>query len=141
MKKLNCVLLIDDDPISSFVNKKLLGKMNITANVLTAANGEVGLNILKQQTELGLYPELILLDINMPVMGGIDFLENFQQLNIKNKESIKIIVLTTSNHLRDKALLDKLPTNDFLNKPLTAPKLIKVLEVHFGFDASSIIDS
>lgn len=131
MEKLTSALLIDDDQTTNFVNKKLLRDTGCLEEVLVAQNGHEGIRLLQEQYKAGRCPNLILLDVNMPVMSGFDFLEAYDQLDI-NKESIRIIMLTTSMHPRDINRLGALPTHGFLNKPLTRDKLKDLLKEHFG---------
>ncbi|MBD1396346.1 response regulator [Pontibacter sp. JH31] len=130
---LTSALLIDDDQTTNFVNKKLLRDTGCLEEVLVALNGHEGINLLQEQYHAGRCPNLILLDVNMPVMSGFDFLEAFNELDIE-KNSIKIIMLTTSMHPRDINRLGDLPTHGFLNKPLTREKLKGLLKEHFDID-------
>jgi response regulator of citrate/malate metabolism len=128
--KFNCVLLVDDDGVTNFINHRLIKKMNITDNIQSAVNGNEPLKYLKdfslKNENKG--PELVLLDINMPVLDGFEFLEQFQTLSFSNKENIKIVILTTSTHQKD---ILKISTNvhiGYINKPLTQDKLMEVLQ-------------
>ncbi|MFD2244628.1 response regulator [Pontibacter ruber] len=129
MKKRANILLIDDDPITNFVNKKLLGKIAVVNNVLLANNGKAAIHLLKEQSDSGVKLDFILLDINMPMMNGINFMKAYLELDQIN--TVKVIVLTTSTHPRDLESFTGLPIADFLNKPLTIPKIEAVLEKHF----------
>src|SRR4051812_37822594 len=102
MTKLNCILLIDDDSITNFINERLIKKLNVTNDVKITMNGEEGIHYVQNLCEKNeLCPELILLDINMPVMNGFEFIQAFEKLNIKNKDKVKIIILTTSKNIKD----------------------------------------
>ncbi|PKV75898.1 response regulator [Pontibacter ramchanderi] len=131
MNKLTNILLVDDDPIANYVNKTLLEKIDGVEQVTTAPNGKVALQLLEQQTSPNNTPDLILLDINMPVMNGIEFMQAYKELAIEGKETIKVIILTTSNHPRDLACFTDLPIAGFLNKPLTSGKISGLLDEHF----------
>ena len=126
------VLLVDDDQTTNFLNKLLLTKLGVTEQVLTAANGEEALRVLAQQSsEPPTYPHLILLDMNMPVLNGLAFLEAYAQLSPAVQQAIVIVMLTTSLHPVDMARAQELPIAGFLNKPLTKEKVAAVLEQHF----------
>ncbi|HXA00784.1 MAG TPA: response regulator [Cytophagaceae bacterium] len=128
MAKLNCILLIDDDSITNFINERLIRKLNVTNGVKVAMNGEEAIQYIEGLCEKGeLCPELILLDINMPVMNGFEFIRAFENLNIKNKDKVKIIILTTSKNIKDVELLKSLGNFEFINKPLTEEKLFNCL--------------
>ncbi|MFN3402633.1 MAG: response regulator [Cytophagaceae bacterium] len=129
MKDLNCILLVDDDSINNFINLRLINKLNLSKEVKVAMNGEEGLNFVKEKCEVenGCCPELILLDINMPVMDGIEFLKYFNKLQI-DKESVKVVVLTTSSNASDLEKVKKQGVYMYMNKPLTEEKLLKLVE-------------
>ncbi|WP_161890669.1 response regulator [Pontibacter russatus] len=131
MKRLANILLIDDDPVANFVNKKLMEKMAVVDKVLMANNGKVAIQLLEEQSDTGLRLDFILLDINMPVMNGIEFMKAYHELELKQKDSITVIILTTSNHPRDLESFAQLPVAGFLNKPLTIPNITALLEEHF----------
>lgn len=133
MKKLKSVLLVDDDSINNFINERLIKKMDLTEEVNISLNGKEALEYLKKRSEEGKpSPELILLDINMPVMDGFEFLEAFQKLEIPDKNSIIIVMLTTSTNPSDTERLENTGVEGYINKPLTEQKLRDVLEKHFA---------
>ncbi len=130
MKKINCVLLVDDDNINNFINERLLKKLNITHNVKVAMNGEEALDFLKSNAE-NLFPELILLDINMPVMDGFEFLQEYKKTNFNGKQQPYIIMLTTSTNPNDVDKVKKSDVAGYINKPLTEPKIMEIVQKHF----------
>ncbi len=130
MKKINCVLLVDDDNINNFINERLLKKLNITHNVKVAMNGEEALDFLKSNAE-NLFPELILLDINMPVMDGFEFLQEYKKADFDGKQPPYIIMLTTSTNPNDVDKVKKSDVAGYINKPLTEPKIMEIVQKHF----------
>jgi CheY-like chemotaxis protein len=134
MQPLASVLLVDDDPTTNFLNKLLLTRMAVAEQVLVAENGEQALRTLVQActgTDNAACPRLILLDMNMPVLNGLAFLEAYVQLPLGQQQAIVIIMLTTSLHPVDLARAQELPIAGFLNKPLTQAKVMTLLEQHF----------
>ncbi|MFL5728683.1 MAG: response regulator [Cytophagaceae bacterium] len=129
MNKLSCILLIDDDNINNFLNERLLKKLQISNAVKTALNGEEGLKYIDQHCAIheGCCPDLVFLDINMPVMDGFEFIKKFQQLNFQNKDKMTVAILTTSHNQRDMEALKGLGPYHFLNKPLTEEKVKEIL--------------
>jgi response regulator of citrate/malate metabolism len=130
--QLNCVLLVDDDGVTNFINHRLIKKLNITSSIHSAINGSEAIKFLldyaSKNNNNG--PELILLDINMPVLDGFEFLEQFEKLKLKNKDKIKIIVLTTSTHQKDIKKIASHSTIGYINKPLTIEKLQETLNAN-----------
>lgn len=129
LNKLSCILLIDDDRINNFLNERLLRKLEISKAVKTALNGEEGLKYIDLHCAItqGCCPDLVLLDIKMPVMDGFEFIRNFQKLNFYKKDKMTVAVLTTSRNEKDIEALRDLGPYKFLNKPLTEEKIQKVL--------------
>jgi CheY-like chemotaxis protein len=107
-KKFKNILLIDDDSSSNFFHKRLLTKKtNFAENVMAAVDGKEGIELLKSVKENGgQTPDVIFLDINMPVMDGWEFLEEYEKLEPEFKAKTVVIMLTSSLNPddRDKAL-------------------------------------
>jgi CheY-like chemotaxis protein len=131
MNKLNGILLIDDDKTTNFINRLLLEDLAVANQVLVAENGREALRLVEQQDKAGVCPALILLDINMPIMSGFEFLEAYTRLDISCKESVVIIMLTTSLNIRDISRLQEMPIKGLLSKPLTRQKVHDLLHQHF----------
>jgi CheY-like chemotaxis protein len=135
MTKLTSVLLVDDDSTTNFLNKLLLERLGITEQVLIAENGEQALRLLAgacADPAAAGCPRLILLDMNMPVLNGLAFLEAYTKLPLAQQSSIVIVMLTTSLHEHDLARAKQLPIAGFLNKPLTREKVATLLQEHFA---------
>ena len=133
MQKLNHILLVDDDTINNFINEKLLKKLDCANRISVKLNGEEALNFLREECipNPELCPELILLDINMPVMDGFEFLERYKTLNFPNKGSVIIVMLTTSTNPNDTERLNKAGISGYINKPLTEEKIKILMGSHF----------
>jgi CheY-like chemotaxis protein len=130
MSVLASVLLVDDDSTTNFLNKLLLRQLQVVENVLVAENGEQALRMLVQtcnEGDTGSCPSLILLDMNMPVLNGLGFLEAYVQLPLMQPQAIVIVMLTTSLHPADLARAQEFPIAGFLNKPLTQEKVAALL--------------
>lgn len=129
MKKFNFILLIDDDPIANFLTERLLTNLQITEKIEIAHNGDQALEIIAEECGKGNdCPDLIFLDINMPVMSGMEFLQLFKARNFKNSEATHIAVLSTSTHYKDYQELTSHGIRNILQKPLTESKVQKILE-------------
>lgn len=138
-KKLNCVLLVDDDPSTNFLHSKLIKSMDITEHIEFVRNGQEALDFL---TNSGKYantrndfpqPQILILDINMPIMNGWEFLEEYAKLQESQKCEVIIMMLTTSYNLDDKAKAENIPyVSSFRNKPLTMEMVNELMEKYFS---------
>jgi len=137
MKRLSGIFLIDDNETSNFLNERLLRRMNLTDHIQVFSNGKLALDYLEnlgRQINQGgqlVKPELILLDINMPVLDGFEFLQLFQQLDEGVKEGIHIAMLSTSNHPQDTGKAGMFNAY-YLTKPLTLEKMETLLALKFA---------
>lgn len=113
------VMLIDDNELDNFINKKLLENEHFAGAVTVHLSALNALEELKTMPENKL-PNLIFLDIMMPHMDGFAFLDEFGKLDEKIKSHCKILMLSTSESFKD---LNKANQNKyvykFLNKPLS----------------------
>lgn len=92
----NLVMLVDDDPMSNTYSTLVVKKQNPNTEVLTFNSGASALNYLKDESKPR--PAIILLDLNMPVMNGWDFMEEYEKLNL----AIEVVVVTSSNDYEDR---------------------------------------
>lgn len=133
MPQLPYVLLVDDDPTTNFLNRKLLERLAVADHIAVALNGREALDQLLAQGEQhpGGPPALVFLDVNMPVMNGIQFLEAYQQLPPAQQCAVVVVMLTTSVHPQDRQRTEELPVAEFLSKPLTQQQVERVLNEYF----------
>lgn len=137
-KKINCVLLIDDDEPTNFLSQMVIEKANCAEEIQVANSGEHAINYLTSQgtfsNESNNYPrpDLIFLDVNMPAMNGWEFLQKYNELEKEHKGNIVIIMLTTSLNPDDRLKSEDIPhVSGFENKPLTSEKLDAILKKYF----------
>lgn len=133
MKKLDCILLIDDDPSTNFLHKLYIEEANCAHRVVIRENGKEALEFLREAQD-GEFPcpELIFLDINMPRMNGWEFLEEYKNLDESQKGQIIIVMLTTSLNPDDQNRATQLEeVSGFENKPLSVQMIGEILETYF----------
>lgn len=133
MNHLKRILLVDDDPICSWLNQLLLEEMHVAQQVVCLQDGQEALKYLQQNCSVSGVadapcPELIFLDLNMPGMSGIELLEQLASGTSKLNAAISsVVVLTTSLHPKDVALAREFPILTYLTKPLTKAKVEEVI--------------
>lgn len=121
------ILCVDDDPITLMLYKMVIAKATLSENVIEAKNGQEALEYydnLKLNTSED-FPELMFLDLNMPIMGGWEFLDNFIDPKYKPyNEETKIIVLSSTIDPKDIEKVKNYPVIiDFISKPITKEML------------------
>ncbi len=127
--KKKTVLLVDDDQVVHFINRKLLDTSQIAEYVGVAHNGVEALIFIKDFFQKNqTVPDVIFLDINMPVMNGFTFVEQLKTLTHLPYEKIKIILLSSSFHSKDKEMAIQLGIEHYLNKPLSVQNIYKLLD-------------
>jgi CheY-like chemotaxis protein len=134
-RKLNSILLVDDDDVTIFYNTHVINKLGVTEHVHAELNGEEALRYLTKKTEHAadyVKPDLIFLDINMPVMNGFEFLEAYEQLPAEDKGKHMIVMLTSSLLDVDRMNASKYDcVTGYLPKPLKPDAVTAIIERHF----------
>jgi CheY-like chemotaxis protein len=127
MKKNKIAFIIDDDPIHVFLTKKYIEKAGGIDAVEVFKNGKEAYDYLSTINSIhGQLPELILLDINMPIWDGWRFLDEFRKLQIKEK--INIYLSTSSIYKEDYERAKEYGlTNKYLVKPLSLEKITSII--------------
>ncbi|MGY0391872.1 response regulator [Bizionia sp. KMM 8389] len=120
---INTVCIIDDDPIYVFGTKKIMESLNFCKNFLVYKNGKKALDYLipKLETNATL-PDLILLDLNMPILDGWQVLDEI--IKIQTKRKIKIYIVSSSIDSRDLQRAKEYDlVSNYIIKPFSAEKL------------------
>ena len=124
------ILLVEDDEVDIMNVERAFKKVNILNPLFIARNGIEALNMLRDTEDSpGEVPHerrLILLDLNMPKMGGIEFLQHLR--NDQNLKAIPVVVLTTSNQDRDLVEAYNLNVAGYLLKPVQFSHFVKLME-------------
>jgi len=125
------IFLIDDDGLVNFLNQEIIKDSYPDKNVRSFESASEALETLKQigQSTEEHFPQIILLDINMPVMDGWEFLEAFELLTKKDSDTCKVVMHTSSIDPRDVEKAKTFKTvADYITKPLTAQTMAKIFE-------------
>lgn len=118
--KLVNILLVEDDEVDVMNLKRAFKKNNIQNELFVAGNGLEALDMLRSATIPS--PKIIILDLNMPKMNGIEFLKVIRE--DENLKNISVFVMTTSNEDSDKINAYNLNVAGYILKPLSFEKFI-----------------
>jgi CheY-like chemotaxis protein len=126
MKKFKKILLVDDDAGFNFLNRITLQENGIDCPVDIALNGKEALQYISASP--GDCPDVILLDLNMPVMDGFEFLGKFQKQALCCSNS-RVFVLSSSEREEDKYKTMSQPVvKGFFSKPLSPDDIKEIME-------------
>ena len=128
MKQIGTVCLIDDDEIYLYWASKMLNEIEFSKEILAFKNGQDAIEGLRALTEKGeKLPEVIFLDINMPIMNGWDFLQDFLRIPNHNTENILVYIVSSSVDQKDLELAKKFDiVHNYILKPLSTEELKKI---------------
>ncbi|MFD2101263.1 response regulator [Flagellimonas iocasae] len=129
MKHLDTAFIVDDDPIHQFGMKVLLKKVKLSKEILVYHNGQEAMDALLDRVVDGAkLPSIIFLDLNMPIMDGWGFLDNFIKIPNKNREKIVVYVVSSSINPSDRERAKQYEVvSDYIIKPINENQLIEVL--------------
>ncbi|MEX2234207.1 MAG: response regulator [Cyclobacteriaceae bacterium] len=118
------LLIIDDDSICNFINTRVAQTAGIFKDIRSVHNGKEALDIFEEVNNgNGTAPDVVLLDLNMPLLHGFDFIQTLQDLAFPNKDRLSIIILTSSDNSIDIQRARSLGIEHYLMKPLTVNDL------------------
>jgi len=126
-------MLINDNASDNFFHDREIKKINPGYIVLTMNTAIEALSYLKAKNTERIHPDLIFLDINMPVMNGWEFLQEYEHMEKKLQPRTIIIMLTTSENIYDKEKAKNLViVSDYMTKPLTKEILNWIIIKYFN---------
>ena len=126
--KLTTILLVDDDEISNYITESLIAELEITRSLAVVTDGKQALEYIKahpvvKEEEPGHI--LVLLDLNMPVMDGFEFMEVYQQQAWSEK--VSIVMLTSSNNPKDMSKAKNFHFAGYLQKPFSQNDILQLI--------------
>jgi CheY-like chemotaxis protein len=130
MRKITCIMLIDDNADDNFFHERVIRKNDAAHLIVSKQSGEEALKYLSENHLSNPKPDLIFLDINMPGMNGWEFFQKFNELAGNQKEKPIIVFLTTSENPDDQKKATDLNAG-FKTKPLTGEMLADVIDHYF----------
>jgi CheY-like chemotaxis protein len=104
--------------------------MGVSEHIEIKQNGKDGLKFLEECHREGKLPDIVLVDLKMPVMDGFEFIDAFRKLELPENKT-RIVMLTTSSNPKDIERMKEKGITDFFDKPLTEEKLTELLEKYF----------
>ncbi|WP_258139431.1 response regulator [Mucilaginibacter phenanthrenivorans] len=126
------VLLVDDDNLNNLISTKYIKKFFVNSNITSCLNGKIAIDLItetKARQPAFVY-DYILLDLNMPVMNGWEFLDNYRYLATDANEKPRIFLLTSSVHDEDIKRASRYPfVKDYVVKPLFSDKICKIFNL------------
>ncbi len=133
MSKYHSVMLIDDNEIDNLINQKMVEAARLSDYIYTHTGAKSAIEFLKNIEQLeksiveSVLPDVIFLDIDMPLMDGFQFLEEFNKLKDTTIKKCKIIMLTSSINPQDVSKSKKYEAvKKYLNKPLSQESLTEL---------------
>lgn len=128
---IDLVMLVDDNDTDNFISRRIIEITKFAGDVVIKNSGKSALEYLEDHKSTHeKLPDLIFLDINMPIVDGFVFLYEFEKFDYSIKDKCKVIILSSSDNKRD---IDKIVNNDhvikFITKPLTEIALDEVSQI------------
>lgn len=129
--RLREILLVDDSPSDQYLHRRLLERLDCADRITEAAHGRAALEHLQSSERP---PDLIFLDINMPLMNGWEFLEAYAKLPEERRSRAVIVMLTTSSNPddRERAARWSELVSGYIEKPLDVTEMESILRDYFA---------
>ena len=130
--RFKAVMLIDDNEIDNLINQKMIEASTLSENIYVHTGAKSAIEFLRNIEKLGaaghsILPPIIFLDIDMPLMDGFQFLDEFEKFRVETKDICNIVMLTSSINPQDVNKSKKYNyVKKYINKPLTQDTLEKI---------------
>jgi CheY-like chemotaxis protein len=131
MRPISCLFIVDDDPIHQKITEILLTRMEVATEISKFSDSQDTLDfLLAHKLEQHILPDIILLDLNMPIMDGWEFLDVFKDIRHDFAKTIRIYVLTSSLNEADRdRVLAYGFVSGYLTKPLTKNMIEEIVPI------------
>jgi CheY-like chemotaxis protein len=135
MPTLKTVLLVDDDNMLNQLHKLILLEQNFAEMIIAKSNGQEALDFLKdlclsaESADYSACPDMVLLDINMPLMNGWEMLSALKELGLGQFIRERVVMLSSSRHMRDLETAKSFGVKGFLVKPLNELRITELEEL------------
>jgi CheY-like chemotaxis protein len=137
MNKINCILLVDDNPGDNFFNSLMIEEAGISNTIRIVQDGREALSYFEKIKENSLSeyypkPDMVFLDINMPMMNGFEFLQEFQKLDEAIKAKVVIMLTTSADPEEKESALALKDVKEYITKPLDTEILKDLVSKYFN---------
>ncbi|MBI3509970.1 MAG: response regulator [Bacteroidetes bacterium] len=130
-RKLHSILLVEDNFMTNTYNEKILEDICIANHIITAEDGNDALDYLERCKKNNTYPEIMIIDLNLPDMSGWEILDHFSALHFEKGKSPAIIILTVSHREEDERRAFSVPgVIGYLTKPMTKQHFLDALDIY-----------
>ena len=134
-KKQVDVLILDDDDVSNFIYKKIIESSGIANNIVTFQKGRLAIEYLADKASSSdSFPDMIFIDINMPVMNGWDFLDEYKEKIAPRVDKFVFISMLSSSVYKED--IQKAQgydvVNEYISKPLTQEGVSELIQKYFS---------
>ena len=127
--RINCILLVDDDEPTNMFHRIVLENTGVSKVIKVAETGFQALRLLQDPQDITCQdPDIIFLDLNMPIMDGFQFIDAFKKLDFPKKENILIVILTSSMNPQDIQQAKSLGIDHYMAKPINEEKIMTLLK-------------
>jgi CheY-like chemotaxis protein len=132
MNQIELLCVIDDDDVYQFTVKKMVQKAGVANKIISFRDGEKAILFFEeiiQKSNKDEFPDVILLDINMPIMDGWEFIENYLLLKPKIGKKILIYMVSSSVHEADVVKANSISEiSDYIVKPITRENMFEIVK-------------
>lgn len=130
MSNIKSICIIDDDEIYQFLIKKQVAVQNLADKVFVFPNGQEAIQYFQKTiANKGELPDIVFLDVNMPIMDGWEFLDEYEKIADQFHKEVKLYMISSSLNESDINRAQKIAqVEEYLVKPISGEKLVSLLQ-------------